>query len=73
MPLEWQNKRTDERGYRSVCNRYSVNSIGEGKHERWEAWRMVPGGAWFAPIVVGLMSEAEARAAAESDAESRAA
>lgn len=71
MTLEWHDKRTDERGYCSRCGRYSVSSKGEGANERWETWRMVPGGAWFAPIAVSLMSESEARLAAELDVESR--
>lgn len=69
MPLEWQNKRTDERSYRSACNRYSVGSIGEGEGERWQVWKLVPMGSWFAPLKSGLLSEGEARAAAQHDAD----
>lgn len=68
MTLQWQGKRIDERGYKSVCNRYSVCSIVYNDVETWEAWKMVPGGAWFAPLAIGLRSEDEARKAAEADA-----
>ncbi len=71
MKLEWQNKRTDERGYKSTCNRYSVCSIGDGAGERWEVWKLAPMGSWFAPLHVGLLTEQEARAAAEADAQTR--
>jgi len=69
MTLEWQDKRTDSRGCYSKCNRYSVCSTGEGSDERWTAWKVVPGGAWFAPLACGLMTEDEARSIAERDAE----
>ena len=68
MTLEWQDKRTDERGYKSTCNRYSVCSITNNGVETWEAWKMVPGGAWFAPLATNLPNESEARKAAEADA-----
>jgi len=68
VKLEWRDKRTDERGYRSVCNRYSVCSVTLDGEEFWQAWKLVPGGAWFAPLSL-TNSEAGARAAAELDAE----
>jgi len=71
MTLQWDDKRTDERGYRSTCRRYSVCSITTDGVETWEAWKMVPGGAWFAPLVNGLATEDAARAAAEADARGR--
>lgn len=69
MPLEWQNPRTDERGYRSQCNRYSVCSITQDGRETWQAWKLAPGGPWFAPLALNLTTESEARLAAELDAE----
>lgn len=69
MPLEWQDKRTDERGYRSACNRYSISGITIDGEEFWQAWKLVPGGAWFAPLSRPDRSEEAARAAAEADAE----
>lgn len=71
MPLEWQDKRTDEREIRSTCNRYLVTSIGHGAEERWQTWKLAPMGPWFAPLKSGLLTEDEARAAAESDAAGR--
>lgn len=71
MQLEWQNKRTDERGYRSTCNRYSVSSINVDGTERWEAWKLVPGGNWFAPLAMNLPDENAARAAAQTDFDAR--
>lgn len=68
MTLEWQDKRTDERGYRSTCNRYSISSVTLDGEEFWQAWKLVPGGAWFAPLKLAK-TEAEAVAAAESDVE----
>lgn len=65
--LEWQDKRTDERGYRSTCNRYMVC---EDDARRWQAWKLVPMGSWFAPLMTGLLTETEARAAAQKDSES---
>ena len=69
--LEWQNPRTDERGYRSTCNRYSISSTGDGAEERWQTWKLVPMGAWFAPLATGLMTELEARKCAQLDLDSR--
>lgn len=71
MTLEWQSPRTDERGYRSQCNRYSVCSITQDGIETWQAWKLAPGGPWFAPLALGLETEDDARAAAESDAQAR--
>lgn len=64
-PLEWQDKRTDEPGPRSSCNRYMVMLDGE----RWQTWKMAPGGCWFRPLANGLPTEDAARAAAQADAE----
>jgi hypothetical protein len=73
MKLEWQDKRTDERGYYSTCKRYSVCSVGSGEDERWQAWKLAPGGAWFAPLETNLLSEQAARASAQADADRSAA
>lgn len=66
MPLEWQNKRTDEPGYRSACNRYMV---AVGDDARWQTWKIAPFGCWFRPLKSDSLTEDEARAAAEIDAE----
>lgn len=71
MAIEWQDKHTDERGYRSRCNRYSVCSITQDGLETWEAWKLAPGGPWFAILASKLPSEGAARAAAEADAQTR--
>lgn len=70
MNLEWQDKRTDENGYRSTCNRYMVC---EDPAQHFQTWKLVPGGSWFAPLATGLPTEALARELAERDAETRAA
>lgn len=67
MKLEWQDMRTDERGYRSTCNRYSVCAITIDGIEHWETWKLAPGGPWFRPLKSGLADETEARAAAQED------
>lgn len=67
MSLEWNDKRTEDRGYRSKCGKYSVCSITIDGHERWEAWKMVPGGAWFRPIAINLASETAAREQCEME------
>jgi len=69
VQLEWQNKRTDERGYRSACNRYLVCQAAEG--ESWQTWKLVPMGSWFAPLATNLPDEQAARTAAQMDVESR--
>lgn len=65
MPLEWQDKRTDQRGYLSTCNRYSLCPDVD---EHWQVWKIAPGGAWFAPLATGLPTEALARELAQADA-----
>lgn len=65
MTLEWQDKRTDEPGYRSVCNRYMVCC----EENRWQTWKMAPGGVWFRPLASGLVTEEAARWVAQADAE----
>jgi hypothetical protein len=70
VPLEWQDKRTDERGYLSTCNRYMVCPAPDGP-ETWQTWKLVPMGSWFAPLATGLPDEAAARAAAQADLASR--
>lgn len=66
MKLEWQDKRTDEPGYTSTCNRYMVAL---GDDQRWQTWKVAPGGCWFRPLANGLPTEDAARAAADADAE----
>lgn len=66
MRLEWQDKRTDEPGARSSCNRYMV-LLDDNQH--WQTWKMAPGGCWFWPLKSGMLTEDEARAIAEADVE----
>jgi hypothetical protein len=73
VTLEWHDKRTDERGYRSKCGRYSVSSIGDGPSESWEAWKLAPGGPWFAQIAVGLRTEQAAQDVCELNSQQAAA
>jgi hypothetical protein len=68
VTLEWTDPRTDERGPRSKCGRYAVCSIGDGKEERWQAWKLAPGGPWFALLAIDILSETEAREICEQDA-----
>lgn len=70
--LEWQPIAPDARGYRSKCGHYAVCSIGEG-YATWEAWKLAPGGPWFAPLKMGLPSQDAAREICEQDAAKRAA
>lgn len=66
MALEWQDKRTDEPGYRSTCNRYMV---AQDDNALWQAWKLAPFGSWFRPLKSGLLTEQEARTAAQEDAD----
>lgn len=67
MTLEWTDPRTDERGPRTKCGRYAVCSIGDGAEERWQAWKLAPGGPWFAPLAIDILSESAAREICEQD------
>lgn len=68
-PLEWQPMVSGSRGYYSACKRYSVCSAGPEDNAEWQAWKLAPGGPWFAPLALGLPSEQAARESAEKDAE----
>jgi hypothetical protein len=68
MTLEWLPLALGDRGFRSKCGKYSVCSIGDG-HVTWEAWKLAPGGPWFAPLQHGLPSEEAAMAVAQADSE----
>jgi hypothetical protein len=72
MTLEWTRIHPDARGSRTKCGGYSVCSIGTGSDEQWEAWKLAPGGPWFAPLKLGLPDEAAARAIAQADADAKA-
>lgn len=67
--LEWLPMPHGARGYRTRDGRYSVCSTGAEPNVRWEAWKMVPGGAWFAPLAGNLESEQFARRVAQLDAD----
>lgn len=66
--LEWKPMQGAER---SICCRYSVCSITQNGVETFEVWRVVPGGAWFAPLQMGIESREKAREIANADAEKR--
>lgn len=67
MTLEWQKIHPDASGYHSACKRYSVCVTRDARGERWETWKLVPGGVWFAPLAMDLPNEAAAKARAEQD------
>lgn len=68
MSLEWQKIHPDASGYHSSCKRYSICVTRDAKGECWEAWKLVPGGVWFAPLEMNLPDEAAAKERAERDA-----
>jgi hypothetical protein len=69
--LDWLDPEPGKRGYYSACKRYSVCDVTIGRVTYWECWKLAKGGAWFTQLAVGLRSDAEARAAAQKDSESR--
>lgn len=56
---------------RTLCCRYTVCSITQNGKTTFEVWRVVPGGAWFAPLQMGIESREKAHVIAEADAETR--
>jgi hypothetical protein len=68
MSLEWAKNHPDALGYHSTCKRYSVCVTRDANGEHWEAWKLVPGGVWFAPLAINLPSEEAAKARAQQDA-----
>lgn len=68
MILEWNAFDGVEHCSVSRCGRYSVST----HNETWQAWRLAPGGPWFAPLGRNFASEAAAKEAAERDIASRA-
>jgi len=67
VTLEWQPMPEGARGYLSSCRKYSVCSVTIQGQELWEAWKLAPGGPWFAPLQLGLANEEDAKRAAEED------
>lgn len=65
MPLEWIKIHPDASGSHTKCKRYTICVDPNGQ---WEAWKLVPGGAWFALLEKNLTSEDAAKARAELDA-----
>lgn len=63
MTLDWV--RQTEHSSVSRCGRYSVSEI-EGA---WMAWRMAPGGPWFARLEGDVNSEQAAKDLCETDSE----
>lgn len=66
MTLEWRQLPTSEVSYITACGKYSVGF--DGQHRVWRAYRLAPGGPWFAPIgheatIEGAKQVAEADAA----------
>jgi hypothetical protein len=67
MNLEWlPHPDKGEAGGITKCGRYSVSRYAG----LWQAWRLVPGGAWFAPMGLRLPTREEAEALCEKDVES---
>jgi hypothetical protein len=66
MTLEWRPFDKAEHCAVSSCGRYSVSEYNGG----WHAWKLAPGGPWFAPIAQNLADETAARAKCQADAES---
>lgn len=67
--LEWEPVAPGSSSQRSTCWRYSVGSRTDHRGETFEAWKLVPMGAWFAPLKTGLPTMDEAKAAAQADLE----
>lgn len=63
MTLEWKPFDHSENCSVTTCRRYSV-SVHNGA---WQAWKLAPGGPWFAPLGLRHADEAAAKAAAERD------
>jgi hypothetical protein len=70
MPLEWKPIPGGNGSSISTCSNYSIGATDDGL---WQAWKLAPGGAWFAPLARGLTSEAAAQAVAQADADAKAA
>jgi hypothetical protein len=68
MALEWLPLDRENCSV-TKCGRYSVSTHGG----TWQAWRLAPGGPWFAPLNLKLPDEAAARAIAQADADAKAA
>jgi len=64
MSLEWRQHETDATCWVTKCGRYSVST----RQGVWDAWKLAPGGPWFAPLRQNLADEASAKAVAEADA-----
>lgn len=71
MTLEWTQIHPEARGCRTKDGKYSICSIGPRgtPDERWEAWKLAPGGPWFSNLAYGLQSEDEAKRIAQEDAD----
>jgi hypothetical protein len=74
MTLQWVRLHALAIGSRSKCGTYSVcpffkNPRAKGEEpDSWEAWKLAPGGPWFANLARGLKSENAAREICEQDA-----
>lgn len=65
MTLEWRQNEADANCWVTVCGRYSVSLdhlIGT-----WRAWKLTPGGPWFAPLGKKRMDFEEAKRFCEED------
>jgi hypothetical protein len=66
MTLEWRQHEAEANCWVTSCGRYSVSY--DHLVETWRAWKMAPGGPWFAPFGREPMSTAEdAKAICEGD------
>lgn len=62
MPLEWRTLPTENCRV-STCGRYAV-SVCDGQ---WSAWKLAPGGPWFAPLAQKLADQESAERLCNED------
>lgn len=68
MTLEWlPHPDPGAVGGITKCGRYSVSRYGE----LWQAWKLAPGGPWFAPLGLRGASKEEAEKLCQSDVDAR--
>lgn len=67
MTLEWRQHEVEKDCWVTACGRYCVSY--DNVRDTWRAWKLVPGGAWFAPLRKKPMSENEAKLFCAEDSE----
>lgn len=67
VKLEWRpHPNATSTGSISTSGRYSVSSIKEGV---WQAWKLAPGGPWFAMLGMPTETKDAAEALCQADAD----